>query len=343
VARPRIVVAGAGSIGCYVGGMLALGRHDVTLLLRPRLAAAIGAHGLRLTDLDGRDRTLAPGDIGLSVDPGSLRTAEIILVTVKSGDTGEMADLILAQCPGATVVSLQNGVDNVPLLRSRLPGACVVAGMVPFNVAQTQADGEAPRFHRSTSGVVTIDAGHAALRDALQVDGLECATHPDMAGLAWSKLALNMNNALNALSGLPLREQLSQRMWRRILAAQIAELIGVTRRARLSLPPIEGIRPAIIPLILRLPDILFQLVARRMLAIDPRATSSMAEDLASGRQTEVRFLQGAVSRLAAAAGVSAPIADAVVAAVEETERTGRRWSARELAAYLRDAVAKDAT
>ena len=55
----RIVVAGAGSIGCYVGGCLALAGRDVTLLLRPALAEAIAQHGLRISDLDGADRTLA--------------------------------------------------------------------------------------------------------------------------------------------------------------------------------------------------------------------------------------------------------------------------------------------
>ena len=43
--HPRIVVAGAGSIGCYVGGCLALAGRDVTLLLRPALADIIASQG----------------------------------------------------------------------------------------------------------------------------------------------------------------------------------------------------------------------------------------------------------------------------------------------------------
>ena len=132
--------------------------------------------------------------------------ADIILVTVKSGATATMADLIAEHAPsGSTVVSLQNGVGNVDLLLGRL-GAMgrIVAGMVPFNVMQTHGGGEPARFHRATSGTVLIGAGVPGLREALDVKGLAVAEHPDMSGVLWGKLMLNLNNALNALSGLSL-------------------------------------------------------------------------------------------------------------------------------------------
>ena len=77
----RIVVAGAGSIGCYVGGCLALAGRSVTLLLRPTLAQAIAQNGLRISDLDGADRTLPPTALALATDPSqALAGAQIILV-----------------------------------------------------------------------------------------------------------------------------------------------------------------------------------------------------------------------------------------------------------------------
>src|SRR5438552_15013144 len=86
----RIVVAGAGSIGCYVGGCLALAGRNVTLLLRPVLADAIAKHGLRISDLDGADRTLSSPALALTTDAGAaLAGAGIVLVTVKSGATAD--------------------------------------------------------------------------------------------------------------------------------------------------------------------------------------------------------------------------------------------------------------
>jgi 2-dehydropantoate 2-reductase len=51
---------------------------------------------------------------------------------------------------------------------------------------------------------------------------------------------------------------------------------------------------------------LFRIVAAKMLKIDAKARSSMADDLALGRRTEVDALCGEVMRLAQAHGRKAP-------------------------------------
>ena len=64
-----IGMAGAGSIGCFVGGMLAAGGRRVALLARPRVIAEIEANGLRPTSFEGFDRTIARDRFALSEDP----------------------------------------------------------------------------------------------------------------------------------------------------------------------------------------------------------------------------------------------------------------------------------
>jgi 2-dehydropantoate 2-reductase len=320
--RVRIVVAGAGSVGCYVGGCLALAGRDVTLLLRPALAEAIARHGFRVSDLDGTDRVLAPSAVRLATDPGAAFTEpDIILVTVKSGATEAMAGLVAEHAvSGATVVSLQNGVGNVDVLLARLGGmARVVPGMVPFNVVQALRQGEAPRFHRATSGTVQIGVGVAGLREALAVKGVAVAESTDMAGVLWGKLLLNLNNALNALAGIPLAAELGDKRWRRLLARQVEEGLAVLKAAGIRPAHIEGVPSGAVPRILRLPNWLFRRVAASMLAIDPEARSSMWEDLERRRPTEIGHLQGAILRLAAKTGVRAPLTERVVGLVKEAE------------------------
>jgi 2-dehydropantoate 2-reductase len=320
--RPRIAVAGAGSIGCYVGGCLALAGRDVTLLLRPALAEIIAGQGMRVSDLDGSDRLLAPSAIRLATDPAAaFARADIVLITVKSGATADMAGAIAEHAAsGVTVVSLQNGIGNVDLLLSRLGGmGRIVAGMVPFNVVQTHGSGEAARFHRATSGTVLIGAGVSGLRDALDVKGVAVAEHRDMSRVLWAKLMLNLNNALNALSGLPLAAQLADRHWRLILARQVREALAVLEAADIKPARIEGVAPGMIPRILRLPDWLFRRVARRMLAIDPEARSSMWEDLERRRPTEIDYLQGALLALAAKHRIPAPVSRGIVQLVKQAE------------------------
>ena len=166
--RP-IGIAGAGSIGCFVGGMLAAGGRRVALLARPRVIGEIEAHGLRLTGFDGFDRRLAAGQLTLSENPNVLADAAVVLVTVKSADTAEMAGIIARYAPpDAVIVSLQNGVGNAALLREKLPGHRVLGGMVPYNVI---ALGEG-RFHRATSGDIVIERDEAVTAEKLSVPGL---------------------------------------------------------------------------------------------------------------------------------------------------------------------------
>src|SRR5580692_11341771 len=169
MADKPIGVAGAGSIGCFVGGMLAASGRKVALLARPRVIGEIQANGLRLTSFEGFDRTIAASDMALSEDPAIFANVGAVLVTVKSADTAEIADLIAQHAPDdAVIVSLQNGVGNVGVLRQRLPGRRVLAAMVPFNVV---APGEG-RVHRATSGDIIVEQDDENAADRLSASGL---------------------------------------------------------------------------------------------------------------------------------------------------------------------------
>jgi 2-dehydropantoate 2-reductase len=76
------------------------------------------------------------------------------------------------------------------------------------------------------------------------------------------KLVYNLNNALNALSGLTLREQLADRRWRRILAAAQDEALAVLRAQGIAPWSLGKVPVTRFPRILRLPDFLFRLVSR---------------------------------------------------------------------------------
>src|SRR4051794_14287475 len=151
--RP-IGVAGAGSIGCFVGGMLAAGGRRVALLGRPRVIEEIEANGLRLTSFDGLQRQIASNQLVMSEQPTILGDVGAVLVTVKSADTAEVADVIARHAPDdAVIVSLQNGVENVAVLRQRLPGRRVLAGKGALNLTSPRGGG----FHPAPSGAILIE------------------------------------------------------------------------------------------------------------------------------------------------------------------------------------------
>ena len=320
VAGQTIGIAGAGSIGCFVGGMLAAGGRRVALLARPRVIAEIEGHGPQPTSFEGFDQTIARDRFALSEAPSIFGDAGIVLVTVKSADTAAMADIIARHAPSdAVIVSLQNGIGNVALLRDRLPGRRVLGGMVPFNVIAL-GDG---RFHRATSGDIVIAQDEALPAEKLSVAGLTIRATDNIEGVQWGKLVLNLNNALNALADLPLRRQLAQRPWRRLFADQVAEGLAAIRA--------EGIKPvsptpiplAWMPPLLRLPNVIFEPMLGRTMKIDPEARSSMWEDLKHGRRTEIDYLQGVITEISERRGLEAPLSRRIVELIRQAEREAK--------------------
>ena len=315
-----IGVAGAGSIGCFVGGMLAAGGRDVSLLARPRVIAEIEARGLRPTSFEGFDRTIDAKALTLSDDPSLFKDAGIVLVTVKSADTAGMADIIARNAPpDVVVVSLQNGVGNVTVLRNRLPGRRVLGGMVPFNVI---ALGEG-RFHRATSGDIVIEQDDAGTAEKLSVPGLTMRPTANIDGVQWGKLLVNLNNALNALADLPLRRQLAQRPWRRLFADQMAEGLAAIRAEGITPVSPMPIPAGWMPPLLRLPDVIFEAMLGRTMKIDPEARSSMWEDLQRGRRTEIDYFQGVITGIAERRGLDAPLSRRIVELIRTAETAGK--------------------
>jgi 2-dehydropantoate 2-reductase len=244
----------------------------------------------------------------------------VVLVTVKSADTAEMAGIIAKHAPpDAVIVSLQNGIGNTGVLRQRLPARRVLAGMVPFNVVSAGAG----RFHRSTSGDIVIEQDDAGTAAHLSAPGLAMRPSPNIAGVQWGKLLVNLNNALNALGDLPLRRQLTLRPWRMLFADQMAEGLAAIRAERIKPVSTTPIPASWTPPLLRLPDAIFEAVLGRTMKIDPEARSSMWEDLQRGRPTEIDYLQGVITEIADRHGLQVPLSRRIVALIRRAEAVGQ--------------------
>jgi 2-dehydropantoate 2-reductase len=319
-AQRTICVAGAGSIGCFVGGMLAMAGRKVSTLARPHVVDGIARNGLQITSFEGGRWHLRAEQISPSDDPAIMKDAGIVIVAVKSGDTAEMAGLIAQHAPAdAVIVSLQNGVGNVAVLRQALPGHRVLGGMVPFNVV-TRDDGS---VHRGTSGALVIERDVDETGARLAVENLPVTLTDNIAGVQWGKLLVNLSNALNALSDLPLHQQLQRRAWRLLFADQMAEGLAVLRAAGISPVATTALPHALTPYLLRLPDSLFGLILRSVMKIDANARSSMWADLHRGRPTEIDHLQGVVVQLANQHGIATPLSRRVIEVVKDAEGAKR--------------------
>lgn len=326
----RIAILGAGSVGCFIGGTWAAAGCDVTFIGRPRIADEVHAHGLHLSDHAGWSAFLPREQVRYATGADVLAEADLIVLTVKSTGT-EAAAAEISRCahPKAAVVSFQNGVGNAERLRTLLPGRTVLAGMVPYNVAHLGKG----RWHKGTSGNLITEQGTigAALKEAAGTGPASVALSADMTGILWGKLLINLNNAVNALSGKPLLAQLRERGYRQVVAASQREALSLLKAAGLRPAKVGSLAPSWIPHAFGAPDIVFSALLLRTHRVDEKARTSMADDFAAGRPTEIDYLNGEVTALARRIGRKAPINGRIVQLVRDAEAGGRRdWGAGDL-------------
>jgi 2-dehydropantoate 2-reductase len=295
-----VVVVGAGSLGSLVGGALAR-RHEVTLVGRDPHVETVRSEGLRVE-----------GPESFVVHPRATTadenlTADLAVVTTKSFDTPAAAAALATGDVGA-VLSLSNGMGNEETLARRLE-APVVGGTTALG-ATLAAPGRVAWLGRGETvlGPWTPGAARPARRaaEAFRDAGLPTDVTDSIETRLWEKLAANAAiNPLTALAGVRNGAVLDGSLGG-TAAAAAGEAAAAARASGVSLSATTAVEA-------------MARVARA--TADNR--SSMAQDLAAGRRTEVEAINGhVVDRLdPRAAPVNATLA-ALVRAREASGGTG---------------------
>lgn len=281
----KIAVMGAGAVGCYFGGLLARAGHDVVLVARAAHAEAMQREGLLLDTQSFRERMR----VQASTQPDAVQGAECVLFCVKSTDT-ESAGLAMAPhlAEGATVLSLQNGVDNAERLAAVLQRPVLPA--VVYVATAMAGPGHVRHFGR---GELVIAPSPASERVAqvFAASGIPVEVSDNVAGALWAKLVLNcVYNPLSAITRLPYGEIVNAQGLDvpRAMDDIVRECLAVAHASGIALP--EGTAEAVLPLAASMPG----------------QVSSTAQDLARGRHTEIDHLNGFIVRRGEALGIATP-------------------------------------
>lgn len=197
----KIAVMGAGAVGCYFGGMLARAGKRVTLIGRRAPVETIARDGLFLDSFRFQERIA----VAASTQPDAARDADLVLFAVKTTENESAARQLQPHlAPGATLLSLQNGVDNVEQIRAAsgivaLPAVVYVAASVP----------EPGRIRHVARGDLIIGDTHrreeiAGIARCFEEAGVSCRVSENIEGELWTKMIMNCAyNAISALSHAP--------------------------------------------------------------------------------------------------------------------------------------------
>ncbi|WP_192954860.1 2-dehydropantoate 2-reductase [Gallaecimonas mangrovi] len=305
--QSRVLVAGAGCIGTWLGAKLQAKGVVVHYLGRQATQERL-ANGLKISGL-GEAISLET----LEVVTHSERVYDWVILACKRQDTQALISrlgLVLTRKP--TLIVAQNGLGAAQRAAD-VSGCSALPIMVPFNV-HWLAPGH---LHQATGGRVVVPRELGVFASAWDAD-----TTTDIDSVLAGKLLLNLNNAINGLCGLPLAQELSQQPFRQVLAAAQQEALKVFKAKGIKPAKMLGTPPALLPYILRLPDKAFSRLAKGMLAMDVEARSSLYDDLAAGKETEIAYLNGWVVREADALGLAAPVNRHLLQLVQDAEQKG---------------------
>jgi 2-dehydropantoate 2-reductase len=214
-----VVVFGAGAIGSLVGARLHEAGINVRLIGRPAHIDAIRAKGLLV---EGQDESRL---VQLPVATTLAGPADIILLTVKSQDVPDACRTIAAQRSDATVVTMQNGVRS-DREAAEILGRDRVVGCV-LNISATYL--EPGVVEQNTAGLFQVGApfpeSKGRVDAVLTLLNLAIKTEqvPDIARSRWTKHMANLNNAIMAITGLPIGKALRHPGLTRLSIATIRE------------------------------------------------------------------------------------------------------------------------
>jgi 2-dehydropantoate 2-reductase len=288
----RIAIVGAGGVGGYFGAQLAANGEDVVFVARGAHGAAMRERGLVVRS-HRHPQHIDP--VTVVERPEQIGDADLVVIAVKLWDTENVArSLAPLAASGASVVSLQNGVQKDEVLRRHVPASAVFGGASHLS-AFIEGPGAIVQHGDLQHIVVGEYDGTASARVTDFVRrctsaGIDAEVSGDIQRELWEKYVFLVGiSALTAATRLPIGPLRADPVTRSLLADVMREVVDVGRACGVRLGP--------------------ELVQERLEFIDTLSAgmrASMANDLAEGRRLELPWLSGGVVDMAADVGLEVP-------------------------------------
>ncbi|MEM6901348.1 MAG: 2-dehydropantoate 2-reductase [Pseudomonadota bacterium] len=296
----RLLIVGSGGVGGYFGAKLAKAGVDVTLLARGAHLAAIKRNGLTIRSAVEGDWTVQVNAVD---DVSGLPSPDIILFCVKSFDTESAAELVAPIVgPDTGVISLQNGIDNEDKI-SRVVGAGHAMGGVAYVFSSIAEPGVIAhqQFGKIVFGELsaTTSERSEAFRAACEKASIPVQLSADVQKALWQKFIYQAaQGGTTAVTRLPIKYLREVPETRALWLMQIEELLAISVKA--------GIR---------FDTDFIEKATAFVEGLDPTNTSSLYQDLVSGRRIELDAFHGHAIERGAKLGVPTPTLTAVDAAL----------------------------
>ena len=314
----KYAVIGLGAVGSIVGGLLIKSGEDVVLIGKKNQIDILNQNGIKINGIKG---SILVKNVNASFDLSSIKDVDIIIICVKSQDTQNLAKNLKKHIKkSAIILSLQNGVRNSNIL-NQITGNKTLSGIVLFNALYSKP-GEVMITIRG--GLLIEDEKSYSeaidgLLNSFKMVGLSSKSTENLQGYQWSKLIVNLQNAVTALTGQTIKESILDSDSRSILIATMKEGLHVLEKSKISIKTLYDMDPKkIINRLSFYNNILLKIGSKIMRLKDAR--TSMWQSLSRGKRTEIDYINGEIVNLARKNNLKAPINEKLVEVVKEAEK-----------------------
>jgi 2-dehydropantoate 2-reductase len=307
----RMLVFGAGAIGTYIGGSLALAGEDVAFLERPEVSSQLLKTGLRLGLPTGEQVIENPKIYSSVAEAFSDKSYDLAILAVKGFDTAGMLEMVrpfIEKMP--PVLCFQNGVENEPAIAVVLGENRVIRGTVTTAIGRRGLGDIKVERLRGTG----IDLQHPLSAQILAAGnraGLSMLGYPNGLAMKWSKMMTNlMGNATSAILNWPPGQVYAHPALFEVERRQLREVLSVMDAQGIPVVDLPGTPARLLAFAIQ---ILPSSICRPLLikAVGGGRGAKMPSfqiDLYQGRgQSEVDWLNGAVIRAGQKSGVKTPV------------------------------------
>lgn len=288
----RIVIIGPGAMGCLFAAFLAKKKQAEIWLLdkNPKRAKKIKEHGLKVEGISGEFKVR----VNITTQPAEIKSAELIIICVKSYDTEKAVKTIEPLLVDeSNVLTLQNGLGNIETIgeiigRDRVLGGVTSQGATLLDDGYVRHAGQGDTIIGRMDGKFTVSMRN--IRDVLNHAGFATRISKDINGFIWSKLIINAGiNAQTAITRLHNGRLIEFPGTREILSMAVSEAVRVAKKKRIKLiydDPIQKVES--------------------VCSATAGNVSSMLQDVLKQKKTEIEYINGAIVRQAKSLGIDAP-------------------------------------
>ena len=308
----KYLIIGAGAIGSYLGGSLLSAGKVVSFLEKPEYASSLNQNGITIKSPDHKIHH-APVSVFSTADSAFYEPVDIVIFAIKSFDTKEAAEeLSPLREKIKAVLCLQNGVENESILERYFGADKVIGGSVTSAIGRVSAGDVILEKLRGIGIEKKSNFSDEMLADFNQA-GLNAKFFPHRLDMKWSKMLSNLLlNASCAILDMTPAEIMNSKEIFHLEMEQFREAVRVMDKLGIKVTNLPGVPMKTLSMLIKyVPEDILQKVLFKPLGGGRGAKMpSLHIDLHQGKsQSEVIFLNGAVSRFGKQVQVPTPVND----------------------------------